>query len=336
MRTSLDTDTTLMAGQAAFWVARLHSDQATRADEARFAEWLAEQPERQAAYDEAERTWLAFERLRTDNYAQAAFAPLRAEKARSRRTWITGAFGLAAASAAGVALYLDQHSQTYATGVGELRRARLADGSTISLNTSTRVRVQLDGAQRRIWLDHGQAHFAVAHDPTRPFRVFVGDEEVRALGTAFEVRREGDRVQVILEEGSVALYRGDTETVLHADAPPELVLQPGQAADIEPMAIARVERIDLRRSGAWRQGQLIFDAEPLARAVAEVNRYHERKIVLADPSLNDIRISGVFQTGRLEAFADSLTAAFPIEIAVQNEAEIRLAGAPAPAPAAHP
>lgn len=325
-----------MAGQAAFWVVRLHSDQVTAADEAHFAEWLAEQPERRAAYDEAERTWLAFERLRADGYARRALATLGAKQTGSRRVWITGALGLAAASAAGVALYLDRHSRTYSTGIGELRRTRLADGSTISLNTSTRVRVQLDGDQRRVWLNYGQAYFAVARDPLRPFRVFVGDEEVRALGTAFEVRREGDRVQVILEEGVVALYRGDTETVLRADTPPEIVLQPGEAADIEPMANARVERIDLRRTGAWRQGQLIFDAEPLARAVAEVNRYHERKIVLTDPSLGDISISGVFQTGRPEAFADSLTAAFPIEIAGQSDAEIRLAAAHAPVSAGHP
>lgn len=321
-----------MAEQAAFWVARLHSDQVTSSDEARFAEWLAEQPARRAAYHEAERVWLAFEGLRNDGYAKAAFAALRAPPAHSRRALMAGVFGLAAASAAGLALYLDQHSRTYSTGIGELRRARLADGSTISLNTSTRVRVQLDGEQRRIWLDRGQAHFTVARDPARPFRVFVGAEEVRALGTVFEVRREGDRVQVILEEGVVALFRGDEQTVLRVDAAPDLVLEPGQVAQLAPLEPPRATAVDLRRAGAWRQGQLIFDNDPLAEAVAEVNRYHERQIVLTDPSLRDISISGVFQTGRPEAFADSLTAAFPIEITSQTEAEIRLAAAPT----AHP
>lgn len=324
MRISTNTDASI-AEQAAFWVARLHSDQVTNADEARFAEWLAERPERRAAYDEAEDIWLALERLRGDSSANETFAALRAPLTNSRRALITGALGLAAASAAGIALYLDQESRTFSTGVGELRRARLADGSTISLNTSTRVRVQFDGEQRRIWLDRGQAHFTVARDPARPFRVFVGAEEVRALGTVFEVRRDGDRVQVILEEGVVALFRGDEQTLLRVDAAPDLVLEPGQAAQIAPFEPPRATPVDLRRAGAWRHGQLIFDNDPLAEAVAEVNRYHERQIVLADPALRDISISGVFQTGRPEAFADSLTAAFPIEIESQTDAEIRLA-----------
>lgn len=327
MRTSIDTDAAALADEAAFWVARLHSDQATSADEAGFADWLADHPERRAAFDDAERTWLSFEALRNDRSAQEALGALRDKPAASRRRWLAGAVGLAAASAAGVAVYLDQRTHAYATGVGELRRVRLADGSVVSLNTDTRMRVRLDEHERLIWLDQGQAHFEVAHDAARPFRVLAGDEEVRALGTSFDVRREGDRIQVVLEEGVVALFRGDEATVLSADRAPEAVLQPGQAADIEPLEAVRIAHVDVRRTGAWRRGQLIFDAEPLARAVAEVNRYHARKIVLADPSLGDITISGVFQTGRPEAFADSLTAAFPIEIVSQDSSEIRLAAA---------
>jgi transmembrane sensor len=189
--------------------------------------------------------------------------------------------------------------------------------------------VQIDDAERRILLDRGQAFFNVAHDPSRPFRVFVGSEEVRALGTAFEVRRVGNRMRVILEEGVVALYRGEASTVLHAETTPDLVLQPGQAAELTPAQIVQVDAVDLRRAGAWRYGQMIFDAEPLAAAVAEINRYHRRKIVLNDPALGDIAISGVFQTGRPEAFADVLTQAFPVEIAHQDEREIRLAPSPA-------
>jgi transmembrane sensor len=316
---------------AAFWVARLHSDQATSADEAAFAAWLLEKPERQVAYAAVERTWRDIGALR--NAASLARADLNALRAppapANRRNFLLGgSLGLAAA-AAGAALYLSGQGEVFETGVGELRRASLSDGSTISLNTETRVRVQIDDAERRILLDRGQAFFNVAHDPSRPFRVFVGSEEVRALGTAFEVRRVGNRMRVILEEGVVALYRGEVSTVLRAETTPDLVLQPGQAAELTPAQIVQVDAVDLRRSGAWRYGQMIFDAEPLAAAVAEINRYHRRKIVLNDPALGDIAISGVFQTGRPEAFADVLTQAFPVEIAHQDEREIRLAPSPA-------
>ena len=320
------------AEDAAFWVARLHSDQVTGADEAAFAAWLAERPERRAAYDAMERTWRALGALRNDAVANAALASLRAnpEADAGRRALLGGGFALAAASLAGVALYFGAGTQRYETGVGELRREALEDGSTISLNTASRVRVRYDERERRIWLDRGQAFFTVAHDASRPFRVFVGSEEVRALGTAFEVRREGERMRVILEEGVVAVYRAEGETVLRAaslEAEPDLVLRPGQAAELAPEGAAQVASVDLRRTGAWRYGQMIFDAEPLARAVAEINRYHRRKIVLSDAALGDIAISGVFQTGRPEAFADVLTTAFPIDIVSQNEREIRLAPA---------
>ncbi|MEZ6023338.1 MAG: FecR family protein [Hyphomonadaceae bacterium] len=329
MAASSDESTTGTDGEAAFWVARLHSDQATSADEAAFATWIAGAPERRGAYEAAERTWRTFDALRADPMARAALGRLRSDPNRttSRRMLLTGGMTMAAASVAGVALFFGSQGHAYETGVGELRRATLEDGSTISLNTDTRIRVRFDADERRIWLDRGQAHFAVAHDASRPFRVFVGEEEVRALGTAFEVRRVGERMRVILEEGVVAVYRGDTETVLAAE--PDLLLRPGQAAEIAPQQAAHVAQVDLRRAGAWRYGQMIFDADPLADAVAEINRYHRRQIVLDDPSLGRIEISGVFQTGRPEAFADVLTSAFPIRIVDENDREIRLAASPA-------
>jgi transmembrane sensor len=255
---------------AAFWVARLHSDQATSADEAAFAAWLLEKPERQVAYAAVERTWRDIGALR--NAASLARADLNALRAppapANRRNFLLGgSLGLAAAAAAGAALYLSGQGEVFETGVGELRRASLSDGSTISLNTETRVRVQIDDAERRILLDRGQAFFNVAHDPSRPFRVFVGSEEVRALGTAFEVRRVGNRMRVILEEGVVALYRGEASTVLHAETTPDLVLQPGQAAELTPAQIVQVDAVDLRRAGAWRYGQMIFDADASTMAV---------------------------------------------------------------------
>jgi transmembrane sensor len=317
------------AEDAVFWVARLHSDQATSADEAAFAAWVDAGPERRAAYESALAVWDQLGVMSADPMARAAFSAVRppSSQSGSRRAFM--GLGLAAAACAGAAVLIGPGSESYATGVGEQRRASLSDGSFISLNTDTRVRVRFDGAERRVWLDRGQAHFVVAHDAQRPFRVFVGDEEVRALGTAFEVRREDGRMRVVLEEGVVALYRGGSETVL-GDAPhnPDLVLAPGQAAEIAPERPAHVEQVDLRRAGAWRRGQMIFDADPLWAAVAEINRYHRRQIVLVDPSLRDIAISGVFQTGRPEAFADVLTSAFPIVIVRDTEEQISLAAAP--------
>ena len=92
--------------------------------------------------------------------------------------------GLVAASLlVGAILVVQPLGQTYDTAVGERRAISLEDGSTIELNTNSRVRVRLARGERRLWLEKGQAMFAVAPDKARPFLVTAGDTTVRALGT---------------------------------------------------------------------------------------------------------------------------------------------------------
>jgi transmembrane sensor len=195
----------------------------------------------------------------------------------------------------------------------------------------------IDG-ERRLFLDRGQVFFQVAKDKTRPFRVFAGRDEVRAIGTAFEVRRMGDIALVTLEEGSVAVYRAERIDTLarqdsasgeHAPIPPApsaplAVLLPGQQAELAADKPAEVRRVDLSKVQAWRYGRMILDDARLGDTVADLNRYGGVQIVLADPKLADIRVSGVFHTGRPEDFVESVTAAFPVQVARQDDTTIVL------------
>ncbi|ESQ74269.1 FecR domain-containing protein [Asticcacaulis sp. AC402] len=319
---------------AAAWVARLMSDQCTQADRSAYEQWASAHPAEAEQAEAMRRQMQTLSLLSSDPLIARQLNRVRNHTPDRRALF----GGMAAAVIVGVGLMITpaliQRHPVYETRIGETRTVKLDDGSVLLLNSRSRVRIDYSDTERRIWLDEGQVRFEVAKDRHRPFRVFAATEEVRALGTVFDVRRDGARVQVLLEEGSVAIfYQGDTQRP--ASATPQTramaVLKPGQSAETgdpgHPGAVA-VKAADIKVMGAWRFGLMVMEDRPLAEAVAEINRYNTRQIVLIDPTIADIRISGVFQTGRPEAFAEAVTAAFPVEIAHQGGDTVQLRAAP--------
>jgi len=328
--------------QASYWVVRLNSDQRTRADEEAFRVWLAQDPDHADAYADCAALWddvaLAIE---TEEEAHEILRPLREPAAPprklNRRTVLFGGIGAAAAAAASffVSPLIAHGEQAFQTKPGEQRRIRLADGSGVLLNTDSKLRVKLDAGERRLFLEQGQAFFQVAKDEARPFRVFAGQDEIRAIGTAFEIRRVGDTVLVTLEEGQVAIYRanatevpalssGTRSTASSALSTPAAILNPGNQVELAPSKPVEIRQADLHKVQAWRYGRMILDSAPLGETVADLNRYGGVQILLADPKLATLRISGVFHTGRPDDFVEAITSAFPVQIAQQDENTIIL------------
>jgi transmembrane sensor len=327
---------------AAEWVVRLGSDQRTHADEQAFRVWLEESPAHAQAYADCVALWDGVGDMVATNEAHRTLKPLRApvriRRGINRRLVLFAGLGSALAVTAGVVgPLLLGGTQTLQTASGEQRRVQLSDGSGVFLNTDTKLRVKFTAPQRLVFLDRGQAFFEVAKDKTRPFRVLAGHNEVRALGTAFEVRRIGEGIQVTLEEGQVAIYRGADSPLQTLTANPAApaspssqvstpvaVLSPGQQAILEPMEPVTVSLVDLGKAQAWRYGRMILDNALLGDVISDLNRYGGVQIVLADPKLAEIRVSGVFHTGRPEDFVKSVTAAFPIRVAHHDADTITL------------
>jgi transmembrane sensor len=331
--------------EAYAWVVRLSSDQRTQQDVQRFEQWLAEDEDNAARFEEGAILWDELGGLKGNPDAHAALGHLydsgaiqdneRERWRGGRRALLGGGLAALAATVAGVAIIpemLTRGVATYATAKGEQRRLTLADGSTVVLDTATRIEVALHDDQRLITLTQGQAFFDVARDPARPFRVFAGRDEIRALGTAFQVRFERGAARVVLEEGRVAVFRGGALKALELRAPADrlgarkadVVLQPGQATELASAKPAKVEPVDLSKTGAWRDGDLVFDDVPLSAAVAEVNRYGGREIVLGDPALARLRISGTFHTNRPETFVEGVTAALPVRLQEAGDSRLVL------------
>jgi transmembrane sensor len=306
--------------EAAAWYAKTNSGRMTNSEVTAFFDW------RSNSLNDAEYTRL--ESLGTGLRAVADDPRLRAIAEAAARRPQEGRLRAALASrpraiaascgavlAAGLVAALviaPPGQQTYSTQVGERRAITLADGSTIELNTDSRVRVKLTKARRDLVLVRGQAMFAVAHDPGRPFIVTAGDTSVRAIGTRFEVYRTPGAVRVILAEGRVQVSRSGAAASNTQPAPP-VILTAGQRLDVSAGRAPRPAPVDVATALGWTDGRLTFQDTPLAEAVAEINRYSRGKVVLGPDAPAHERVNGVFDAGDTEAFVTGVGAALDLK-----------------------
>lgn len=288
--------------EAADWFARLNARTVSVGDLEAFREWRSS-PAHRDAYAAVEAAWMRSGDLRDDPEIQAALAeavvrPRRPSRLASAGPALAAAFAVAVLTAAG-GWWFSTRPVTYSTEVGERRLVRLSDGSEIHLDTATRVRARLRDSGRELTLVAGQALFSVAHDPTRPFTVRAGDVSVVALGTRFDVRREGGAVKVTLIEGGVSVRAQGAASGGWRLAPGQQIVT-GQGRAPEPTAV------DVNAAVAWTEGLLEFDSLPLSSAIAEVNRYETRPLRLGAGVDGDLTISGVFDAGHGPAFAEAV------------------------------
>jgi len=215
----------------------------------------------------------------------------------------------------------------YTTTVAGYERARLDDGSTLELNAASAVRVRFTPAERRVQLESGEAHFAVAHDTARPFIVSAGPVAVRAVGTAFNVRyTAGGDIEVTVTEGKVAVSgveRVDPNALsaaIFVSAGQRIVL-PHHAP---PPTVEQVDPAALRAALAWQSRLADFAEAPLADVIARFNALSRIQLFLADETLADRRIGGTFALDEAEAFVRLLERDGEIVGERRSETEIHL------------
>jgi transmembrane sensor len=191
----------------------------------------------------------------------------------------------------------------YATTVGGYERARLDDGSTLELNAASAVRVHFSTVERRVSLEAGEAHFAVAHDAARPFVVNAGGVSVRAVGTAFNVRYAADGIEITVVEGKVRVGQGGLDSSAAAEAPlvaaGERLVIPKQAPS---PAVEKISPETLRQALAWQSRLVEFAEAPLTEVVARFNARNRLQLLIADAELGERRIGGTFALDEAEAF----------------------------------
>ena len=289
--------------EAAAWLARLRWEDRTAADEAGFRAWLQDDPRHSQAFDAINTAWES---------AAAGFTPalpsLRARRRRRRERLVRIGLGLGLATAAGIAGWMvltpgPPPVETFQTQRGVQQKVALGDGSALLLDTSTLVRATLGPRFRTVELVQGRAHFDVAKDENRPFVVVVGARRVVAVGTSFDVARETSRTSVLLTHGKV----------LVEDARGPRLMSPGDRVTFNGDRVV-ADHPNLFSTTAWQSGRAVFEAQPLSAVVAELNRYTRRPLIVTDPEVGAMRISGSYRAGDPEAFATSVATLLPVEV----------------------
>ncbi|MGK2255545.1 MAG: transmembrane sensor [Brevundimonas sp.] len=322
-----DKDLDARRREAASWFATLNQKRVAASDITAFSQWRRN-PENAEAYSRIETMWEAAGSLKgdADIAALTQGARARADASRQSQSRLAksvvplGAIATIAALAVGVALW-SSRPQSYETDLGERRVVVLADGSRVTLDTASSIRVKLTRGRRAVELASGQAFFEVRGDRARPFIVSAGDTDVTAVGTRFDVRRSGNGAQVTLVEGKVDV--SDRSAVSQGWS-----LTPGQQI-VTTSPRPAVRTVDVASETSWTAGRLIFAGDSVETAVAEVNRYSRTKVVLQAPAISRIAVSGAFNTGDVEGFVSALVELYPVVAERTPTGQIVIRDAPA-------
>lgn len=350
--------------QAAAWVLRRDRG-LSAAEQDEFSAWLAADPRHGAQLARHRRHWQRLDRLGQwlPEHSDQPNPDLLALPWRGRlRAVLPVSLSVAAAAAIVITLTIWRPAETRTSApapaiaatppTSPIGSRALDDGTIVELNRGTEVTAQFSAAERRVRLDRGEAHFFVTKDPARPFIVSAGGIDVRAVGTAFNVRVDSAAVEVLVTEGTVQVgsgvepvrqaARGDAELAggprpgdpglpVNGSPPPETaILTARQRAVLAlsdragPPQIATLTRGEIERVLAWQHRLLDFTAAPLAEIVVEFNRRNVTQLVLLDPELAAVRISASFRSDNIAGFVHLLEAGFGVRADRRGEAEIVL------------
>jgi transmembrane sensor len=320
--------------RAVVWLQKRDAGSWSEHDQAELDAWLDSDANHRVAYLRLEAAWEQMNRLQAlgAGYSRG-YVPTAEEleasswralidrsgsctRKRTYTRWLAVAASFLVAITVGIGAYFSIdyfRGERYSTPIGGVATVPLKDGTNITLSTDSSIRVQLKDRERHIDVTQGEAFFDVAHDPSRPFIVQAGSKRITAVGTQFSVRRDRKDVRVVVTEGKVKFEDGEGPAPHRVEA---LLLTAGSIARASDAGV-RVQSVALPQAEeqlSWRTGYVVFHATPLADAVAEFNRYNDRKIVIDDPAIAAMQLTGQFRSTNIDSFVRLLEQTFGIRV----------------------
>jgi transmembrane sensor len=278
--------------QAAEWMLRLHEGELSEAQRLAFEAWKQQGPHYAAAAARMEEVITRMQALRGNKLParsalSAAFAHHKAHRRKNAVRALLLACSLAIPAAALlVSPYPQQWMADVRNGPGQWQTVQLADGSTLILNGISAANLQFDAKQRRIELLQGEILVEVAHDPARPFIVQTAQGTLRALGTRFVVKREGDVTVLSMLHSRVAARSANAQQTLEVGAGSRALVSADSvrlAGSIDPASI----------NDAWRRHQLVVENRPLPEVLDEIARHRAGRLQFNRAALQNLRVSAV-------------------------------------------
>lgn len=307
------------------WIARLRSDAVSTEDRQAFALWLGEHQAHPQAMDEALELW---DDLGAVRHLLPAIA-LPAQSANSSR-WLPTA--LAAAACLVLAVFLwpqlesDPVSLQYSSALGERLSVDLPDGSLARLNTNSSIVVTYSQDQRHITLQQGEAWFQVRPNKQRPFHVDAGETRVTAVGTAFNVYLTNSRSTDVTVTEGVVRVSDLGQPGNRAPASELLRVNQRLVAGIDGWELSASD--DIANQLAWQRGELVAEEMPLPELVAQLERYQQTRIIIADPNVARLTVSGVLQLDQPEATLSAIAISLGLQVTPLSDTSVLLLKAP--------
>ncbi len=320
-------------------VARLYSGNMSASDAEQIEDWLDADEANRDEYERCLNAWDAMENL---SHRPEMRKIVRRQQSRSSWTGISRKAGVVLAASILVAVFagfftdaplLDRigyfPETIHETRIGERRSITLSDGSEVTLNTNSRVRVRFRSDRRDVTLEYGEAFFDIRKDVNRPLYLQAGSRQVKVLGTKFNVHWSGPDVTIAVVEGLVAVrpssqtINGEADTSdLGAQSDAEIVAKSEVLLESGSIAVFSEELGSIDKNYAarlddlqsWRFGFIRFDKDPLYEVIGELNRYSTTKISIDDKRIMDMPISGIFSLDDVDKILTGLEAVNPIEI----------------------
>jgi transmembrane sensor len=291
---------------AADWVARLDGRVASAQEQRALDEWLAEDERHFGAYARAEAISLQLGLMLSQRAKERripAFEP--SPPLLSRRQMLLWGGGSVAAGIAGVSVFTLCSERDYSTRIGEVRRVPLPDGSAVTLNTQTHLRVAFSNLTRTVRLLCGEALFEVAADARRAFTVTTFGTSVSSSAAAFVVRAlRRDDVQVMVRDGEVQVTEiaRPAAVSLQANTVVRAVI-PSRPSVPAPLQAERLAPIEVDRRLSWQRGLLSFEDVTLSEALREFSRYSDTRVVIDEPAISQLRVVGLYSASDPVGFA---------------------------------
>jgi transmembrane sensor len=307
-----------MDAVASAWIARRDAGM-TAVEVEEFTRWVAV-PEHAQAFARHEQTWSFFDRSGPASHGSGLVQQVRFRVARRRyRKIIATSAGAVVLAVVGV--FWRQSLLNFGAIAGASARTAvvllpetltLPDGSKAELKPGADLAVEFTSQIRRVYLRKGEAHFQVTKDSERPFVVTVARVEVRAVGTAFSVELDRAAVAVLVTEGRVSVDQLPRSDAVPAPSRPRILgevdagnsfvveLTPASSAPLP--AVVPMSGREISERLAWRAPRLEFTGARLADAVMLMNRFSQVRLVIDDPVLNELEISGYFRADNTVMF----------------------------------
>ncbi len=303
---------TTVRDEAARWFVRLQEPAVDVDLYRQFETWLDEHPQHRNEFDVLQGVWKAADlvpaaRLR----ALCEEAPARGKR-RPILRYAVAASVLAVALGLGLFSGLNHpspYTAEFSTALGERRQVALPDGSTVDLDSRSRIQVHFENDRRGIELTEGEAMFSVQHDTSRPFVVETGTGKVTVTGTRFDVRRGSADTRVVVEQGTV---RVQGRSAADDDF---ISLTAGLGTHVDAQGkVAAAYAVNPAEMTAWRNGKLVFNNARLADVAEQVSRYRQQPLKVGNAALGNLRLTSVFNVDNTDALLKALPNILPVAV----------------------